>query len=73
MKNFYLCTPLDRYKYMRMPIALIPEEFIKLYDLAGKVKNGYVYMEIQRGMHGLPQSGILANKLLKECLKKHGY
>ncbi len=24
-------------------------------------------------MHRLQQSGILANKLLKECLEKHGY
>ncbi len=24
-------------------------------------------------MYGLPQSGILANKLLKECLAEHGY
>ena len=47
VKNFYLCTPLDRYEYMRMPINLIPQEFIDLYDLAPKVKNGYVYMEIQ--------------------------
>ena len=72
-KNFYLNTPLDRYEYMKMPIKLIPQEFIDLYDLASKAKNGYVYMEIQRGMYGLPQSGILANKLLKERLAKHGY
>ncbi len=50
MKKIYLCTPLNKYEYMRMPIKLISEEFIKLYDLAGKVKNGYVYMEIQCGM-----------------------
>jgi len=30
-------------------------------------------MEIRRGCYGLPQSGILANKLLKERLAKHGY
>ena len=35
-----------------MPIKLIPQEFIDLYDLEPKVKNGYVYMEIQRGMYG---------------------
>ena len=73
VKNFYLCTPLDRYEYMRMPINLIPQEFIDLYDLSSKVKNGFVYMEIRRGMYGLPQSGILANKLLKERLAKDGY
>jgi hypothetical protein len=30
-------------------------------------------MEICKGMYGLPQAGILANKLLKECLARHGY
>ena len=73
VKNFYLCTPLERYEYMRMPINLIPQEFIDLYDLGSKVKNGCVYIEIQRGMCGLPQSGILANKLFKERLLQNDY
>ena len=30
-------------------------------------------MEIQKGMYGLPQAGILANKLLKKWLALHGY
>ena len=57
---------------MRIPIKLIPQEFIDFYDLAPKVKNGYIYMEISRGMYGLPQSGILANKLLEKRLSKQG-
>ena len=40
VKNFYLYTPLERYEYTRMPIHLIPQEFIDLYDLGSKVKNG---------------------------------
>ena len=44
-----------------------------MYNLTAKVKNGFVYIEIQKGMHGLPQAGILANKLLKRRLAKHGY
>ena len=44
-----------------------------LHNLYDKVKGGYIYMEIQMGMYGLPQSGILANKLLKERLAEHGY
>ena len=73
VKIFYQCTPLERYEYMRMPINLIPQEFIDLYDLGSKVKNGYVYIEIQRGMDGLPQAGILATKLLKERLLQNNY
>jgi hypothetical protein len=30
-------------------------------------------MEIRRSMYGLPQAGILANKLLRTCLARHGY
>jgi hypothetical protein len=37
------------------------------------VLNDYVYMEICKGMYGLPQAGILANKLLKKHLAKYGY
>jgi hypothetical protein len=73
ISNFYLTAPMDRYEYMRMDINLIPDEFIEQYELRNKVKNGYVYMEIRRCMYGLPQAGMLANKLLKERLAKHGY
>jgi hypothetical protein len=30
-------------------------------------------MEIRRGMYGLPQAGILANKLLRKRLGRYGY
>ena len=73
VKSFYLETPLDRFEYMRMHIDLIPPEFADAYNLHDKVKDGYVYMEIRKGMYGLPQAGILANKLLKERLAPKGY
>ena len=72
-KNFYLATPMDRYEYMKIPVRLIPQKFIDECDLSSKIKNGYLCMEIVRGMHGLPQAGVLANKLLKERLAVHGY
>ena len=68
-----LSTPLDQYEYMRMPIALIPEHFIEQYNLREKAVNGYIYMGIRMGIYGLPPAGILANKLLKERIGKHGY
>ena len=54
IKNMYLATPMDRFEYMRMPVDLIPDEFMEAYDLHGKVKNGFAYMQIERGMYGLP-------------------
>jgi hypothetical protein len=73
IKNLYLKTPLDRYEYMKIPLSLFPQDIIDHYDLLDKALNGYIYMEIRKGMHGLPQAGILANKLLKKRLAKHGY
>ena len=73
VKNFYLNTPMPRYEYMRLPIALIPQEIIDHYKLTEIAVDGYVYCEIQKGMYGLPQAGIIANDLLRERLEKHGY
>ncbi len=64
IKNMYLKTPLNQYKYTRMPLKLFPNDIIAHYSLCEKALNGYVYMEIRQGMYGLPQAGNLANKLL---------
>jgi hypothetical protein len=69
----YLETPLDRFEYTKMPIALLPMDIIEHYNLLVKAIDGYVYMEICKGMYGLPQAGVLANKLLKIHLAWHGY
>jgi hypothetical protein len=58
---------------MKIPIALLPEDLIEHYQLQEKVLDRYIYMKICKGMYGLPQAGILANKLLKERLARHGY
>jgi hypothetical protein len=58
---------------MKMPLSLFPQDIINHYGLLDKALNGYIYMEICKGMYGLPQAGILANKLLKKCLAKHRY
>ena len=33
IKNFYLNTPLDSFKYMQLPISIIPSEIIEAYNL----------------------------------------
>ena len=74
IKDFYLNTPIARYEYMRLRIADMPDDAIKHYNLRDKATpDGYIYCEIQKGMYGLPQAGIIAQQLLKERLKKHGY
>ena len=37
------------------------------------VHHGRIYVELHKGMYGLPQAGILANILLTERLAPHGY
>ena len=74
VKNFYLNTPMERSEYMKIPLSHIPDEIITEYSLKNKVhRDGAIYIEIQKGMYGLPQAGMLANKLLKCRLAKHGY
>eukprot|EP00804_Cyclotella_cryptica_P022237 CCRYP_017934-RA/>CCRYP_017934-RA protein AED:0.24 eAED:0.19 QI:0/0/0/1/1/1/2/0/738 len=73
IENMYLQTPMDRYEYMRIKADLIPKAFMDTYKLWDKVYKGHVYMEIRRGCYGLPQAGILANKLLKQRLATDGY
>eukprot|EP00804_Cyclotella_cryptica_P020908 CCRYP_009248-RA/>CCRYP_009248-RA protein AED:0.33 eAED:0.26 QI:0/0/0/1/1/1/2/0/567 len=73
IENMYLQTPMDRYEYMRIKADLIPKAFMDKYKLWDKICNGHVYMEIRRGCYGLPQAGILANKLLKQRLATDGY
>ena len=53
--NFYLNTPLGRYEYLRLKLTNLPEDVIKKYGLKDKaISDGYVYVEIRKGMYGLP-------------------
>ena len=76
LSNFYLNTPMKRYEYVKLRLSDIPEEIIAEYKLreSGKITaDGFVYVEVRKGMHGLPQAGILAQDLLEERLNDHGY
>ena len=71
--NFYLGTPMDRAEYMFLPLSYIPKEIIDEYELTKIAKDGKVYTEVNKGMYGLPQAGILANHKLKRDLLPFGY
>ena len=73
IKKFYLGTPLERYEYMAIPLHLFPQHTIDQYNLRTHAKDGKVYVKIRKAIYGLPQAGILANKLLRERLCPHGY
>jgi hypothetical protein len=74
IKDCYLNTPMDRYKYMRLKFADMPANMIEHYHLNEiATLDSHVYCEIQKGMCGLPQAGIIAQELLADRLKNHGY
>jgi hypothetical protein len=74
ISNFYLVTPLHCAEFICIILSDIPNEVLEEYKLKEKAnKNGNIYIRAKRGMCGLPQAGLLANKLLKKYLNKHGY
>ena len=74
IKYFYLNTPMERYKYMRLKLAELPEDFVSEYKLQDKVtKDGYIYLEIRKVMYSLQATGILAQRLLENLLNAKGY
>ena len=74
IKNFYLNTPMSRYEYLRHRLDNFPEDVIAQYNLKDIVtSDGHVYIEVRKGMYGLPQAGLLAQELLEKRLEKHGY
>jgi hypothetical protein len=58
---------------MVIDVSSLPQETIDKYNLIELAQDGKVYIEIQKGMYGLPQEGILANELLQRNLAKDGY
>jgi hypothetical protein len=71
--NFYPSAMLDRHEYMKMPISLFSPWIIKQYDLLKKVVQGYIFLQMWKAVWGLPQAGILANKLLCKRYVPFGY
>jgi hypothetical protein len=73
IKNYYLGTPLPRFEYMKMLLSRFPAEIIQKYNLNALAVDGWVYIEIRKGMYGLKQAGLLANQLLQTRLAPFGY
>jgi hypothetical protein len=73
INNYYIGTPLPRFEYMKMLLSRLLEEILQKYNLNALAVDGWVYIEIRKGMYGLKQAGLLANQLLKTCLVSFGY
>jgi hypothetical protein len=73
IKNYYLGTPLPRLEYMKMLLSRFPEEIIQKYNFNALAVDGWVYIEILKGMYGLKQVGLLVNQLLQTRFAPLGY
>jgi hypothetical protein len=56
IKNYYLGTPLPRFENIKMMLSRFPEEIIQKYNLNALAVDGWVYIEIRKGMYGLKQA-----------------
>jgi hypothetical protein len=56
IKDFYLCTPMKRFEYMRLKITNVHKEIIREYGLHELVTpDGYIYCKIQKGCMAYPK------------------
>ena len=61
IKNMYYGTPMDEYEYMRIRFSEIPNEIVTQYRLDNLQHDGWVYIQVRKGMPGLKQAGKIAN------------
>ena len=64
IENYYLNNPMKFFRYMRIALKDIPPEIIIEYNLLSIAHNGYVFIEISKGMYGLKEAGIIASNAL---------
>jgi hypothetical protein len=54
-------------------LSIIPDEIIAKYNLQAISVDGWVYIEIRKGMYGLKQAALFENQLLQKRLEPYGY
>jgi hypothetical protein len=73
IKKFYLTASLKYFEYMRIPLSLFPAWTVEQCNLTKLALDGWVHIEMQKAVWGLPHAGILANKRLRRKLAPFGY
>ena len=63
---------MQRAEYIHTPIKYIPQEIIYEENVTPMANNGFVYTKIVKGVYGITQDEILANKNLSKHLKIYG-
>lgn len=73
IKDFYLGTTLPRKEYMRIASNQMSKKYIEEHGMENMCEDGYYYVEIAKGIYGLPQAGLLAQEKLIDHLQRKGY
>lgn len=73
IKDYYLNTPLLRPEFIRIPLRMIPTVTMDNHSLHSYVQQDAILFEVNKGMYGLPQAGLLAQQRLMAHLTIHGY
>ena len=74
LKDFFFATPMARYEYMRIHPKYFPPEIKALYMIDSLIaSDGYVYIEIKKGMYGLKQAAVIDYQQLVKNIDGHGY
>ena len=71
--DYYLGTPLLRPEYMRMQRRHPSSTIIEEYCYKQYFVNDMLYFQVNKGMYGLPQAGLLAQNRLVAHIAQHGY
>ena len=65
---------MARSKYMHIHSKYSPPEIRALYMIDYLIdSDGYVYVEIKKGMYGLKQAAVIAYQQLVKHIDGHGY
>ena len=71
LKDFYLNTPMKILEFLVcMKLDNFPDDVIKEYNPMENIDaKGFVILRVEKGMYGLPYTGIIAQKPLEERLE----
>ena len=72
ISNLYLGTNMPYHQYMQVHPSKIPKEIWDEYDI-NISPNGFVYLNICKGVYGLKEAGVLLFNKLVKALAPHGY
>ena len=52
---------------MRLKLSDLPKSVVQQYNMEAKAtRDGYLHMDIRRGMYDLPQAGLIVQQLLEK-------